>query len=530
MEPIPSQKRRVYLSAKRKAVNLNGQVLLGRDEAHSSKASSRTTVVCRHLAIEYMMSAKKDKFLRHVADQESIKEYFSGGRLREANARYEEITSRATEKNSVVISAHFIPPCVSDLVSSMRNRNLTRSDFLIATANHAMALSLQLKGIRKDRICVSFYDPNWTSNHFRIECRNADELSRSSLPRFTLDNYRENDALFLTVHASDEIFDPDRSLAHLGLSNQSTGSQLYASAMNRALDRKDPSLLEKLIKKVKEEGYRAQRLKEILACKYAGIPCLYWALWKGHAQSVNAWVGAVRHFGNAGLLEQSDIFELLHALTKQVLGASAGFIHPMEEGDIETIKAFSEGVVNAADDGLLSREHVNALFGARSNFGYSGIYHLWEKGHVDGMKVIVDKLVRCFHGKHLEKADILKLLLAKPEESVGNFGASPWSKEDLAVPFEGALRPLRDHGILEKSEIKAIFEAVKLRYPKESIGSFLKEHLQNFRASSTSPATYADPSGSKITQTQNATTAAKTLRELLSIQGAPRASSSMAIR
>ncbi|MGY2288217.1 ShET2/EspL2 family type III secretion system effector toxin [Pseudomonas sp. SDO528_S397] len=446
------KKDSVYLSQKRPNHNLNMNVVLPRSEID---AAGSTEVACRHLAFEYFNSPNKARFLNTVKDEASIKAHFSGGTLRSAHQGVMALKSAANLENTCVVSVDMLSVQVMHLAHTLTQRQQTSADFLLTTTDHAMALHMQIK--EQGRVCVSLYDPNNTTNHFRVEAANYRDLDALETIEKPLQHFRQDGYHAFTLYGKDNFFTPSEALRNRLGSDQSTPDQITTAFVGLALDRNDPQLLEQLLGAVASEYPKGgPALKAVLEASDHGFPGMFTALQNGHAQTVSTWMKGVRHFAEKGLLTPDDVFDLFKSQARSGNASTDGLAPAMDKGHTATISAFLEQVTEAAASGLLTRPQVKELFTAPDIANVPATHELWRHADLPSMAVVVEQLRRCHQHQTLSGKDIHELLMATTPgmEKVAAGGASGQMKA-----FEHAFQPLVNAKVLQKKQVKALLVA-----------------------------------------------------------------------
>ncbi|MGY2293077.1 ShET2/EspL2 family type III secretion system effector toxin [Pseudomonas sp. SDO528_S397] len=459
--PSIRAKNQLYLPSKRESKNFNTQVNLHRDEIDAEPGTGSTTVACRHLAFEYFNTDKKANFLHTVRNEEAIKDYFSGGKLRSANQGIQHLVAAATDRNACVISADTLAFVVFEVGRKLKQRGESATDLMIVSSNHAMALSIQLKDRDRERVCVSFYDPNVTTNHFRVEGRGLDDLDALMQVGSPLAPYREAGSHAFTILAKEDFFKPEQLDVFLKSTRHSTRQQVLASSIHQALTRTDPTVLQKLVQTAVNEHPRGgPSLKAALAALDYGIPGMFRALQDGQIDSAVAYTKAVRSLVSKGLLSSNDLSELLKSdYSNGAFSASALYL-PMSRGNTKTVGNYLDQVTDALASGELSKDHVKAQFSPHSMLNIQGLSSVWQRRDVKMLETVAQQLGKCHDRGLLDRNDIKEILSAQlPPTARGaalNNDPLAFARSKDVPPLKAALRPLVDRGALQKQDVKEI--------------------------------------------------------------------------
>lgn len=411
----PALKNEVYQPAKRRNDDFNGKVNLAAAEVDDKGMLGGTRVYCRHLAFAYFMTPKKADFLNQVKDQAGIERFFSGGQLRAANQGVKKLRGAANLLNSSVVSAAGLSAQVIDIVQTMARSRQPIADFLITTSNHALAMNIQFKD--QGRVCLTTYDPNTTTNHFRVEAKDRNDHATLASIAHCVACYSMLGNHAFTLYAKGNVFRPETALAYRQESGLSTAQKVTAAFICHALDRDDPGLINLLINNAAVENPRGgPGLKAALSATEHGFPGMYAALQNGRAHTVAAWMEGTRKLALNRMLSSNDVYELF-----KVQGASGGQSNrglnvAMHAKKPSTIGAFMSQVVETAKAGVLTRAQVKDLFSAPDHSGTPSIDVFWQSGAPKVMAAVVQQLERCFRHNILNAADIKELLMGQGPE------------------------------------------------------------------------------------------------------------------
>lgn len=476
--PGPSRraKNELYLSDKRPSDNFNTQVRLPIEELDSDSGVGSTEVSCRHLAFEYFNAGKKAKFLGAVKDEGAIRDYFSGGMLRNANKGIQQFAAAATERNACVVSADCFVLCVREVASRLKEQGAHGADLLITSSNHAMAVSIQLKD--RGRVCVSFYDPNITTNHFRVEAKGHDDLDALIQTSHPLTIYRNSGCHAFSVLAKHDFFKPQQTEVFLRSTTKSTRTQVLASAIHQAITRTDSALLTRLIATaVKENPTGGRPLKDALACTDGGGPGMFRALQDGHVNATSAYVGAACELVGRGLLSSGDLRDLLKAEHGVGQSTASGLYLPMSNGHTQTVSKYLDQITDAYAAGHLNKDHVKELFSPHSIFNVRGISSVWQRRDVRTLEAIVQQLGKCHAQGLLDRQDIKDMLKTQLPENARGSGLNnqplTTAQSKHIGPLKAALKPLVEQGALQKPDVKEILAT--LGFVDESLKASFKK-------------------------------------------------------
>lgn len=476
--PGPSRrnKNELYLSDKRPSDNFNTQVRLPIEELDSDSGVGSTEVSCRHLAFEYFNAGKKANFLSAVKDEGAIRDYFSGGTLRNSNKGIQQLTAAATDRNACVVSADSFVLCVREIASRLKEPGAHGADLLITSSNHAMAVSIQLKD--HGRVCVNFYDPNITTNHFRIEAKGIDDLDALIQTSHPLAMYRDSGCHAFTVLAKHDFFKPEQTQVFLRATSKSTRTQVLASAINQALNRTDSELLKRLIATAEKENPKGGRpLKDALACTDGGGPGMFRALQDGHINTTSAYVEATRGLVDRNLLSKDDLRDLLKAEYGAGHSTASGLYLPMSNGHTAMVSSYLDQITNAYAAGNLQKDHVKELFSPHSIFNVRGISSVWQRRDGRTLQAIVQQLSKCHALGLLDRQDIKDMLKTQvPADARGsslNNQPLMTAQSKHIGTLKAVLKPLVEQGALQKPDINEILTS--LGFVDESFKASLKK-------------------------------------------------------
>lgn len=446
-------KHQLYLPGKRRNDRLNGKVVLPHSEIDDDSSLGATHVACRHLAIEYFNSPKKAAFLDAVKNHAAIAGYFAGGTLRATNQDYLRVTGAATLSNSSVVSVDRFDAQVMDIAKAMTLNQQRNADFLVTNTDHVMALNIQIKDL--GRVCLSFYDPNNTTNHCRVEGMDFKDAALRTITK-AIAAYRNDGNHAYTLHAKTDLFSPANALANMASGSKSTPAQVMTSFMGQAFDRNDPGLLMQLIQKAVQDNRRGgPALQQALAAVDQGAPGVVLALQNGRAHIVDAWMHAVGSLAAKGLLTSSQVFELFKAQGPGQPGS--GLNLAMVDRKAGTVSVFLANATDTAIAGHLTPVQLKALFTAPDETGTPGIEASWNSADHKTLKAVVQQLERCQQHNLLSAADIRQTVVgdARGMNRSALSGASP----DTVKAFEKTLRPLVRSGALNKDDVKSLLAA-----------------------------------------------------------------------
>jgi hypothetical protein len=407
------------LSDKRdKSNNFNGKVRL-HDDVPDSPGQE---VWCRHLAMAYYDAPRKGEFLDAVTQTRVDIERHFGGRLTELTTRQEELSCQADALFRHLVNDKSFGRFLADVSSRMKVTGESRANLLIESGDHAMAALIQWKNdAGSERICVSFYDPNITSNHRRVEVNNPAQLAKWSFTDFCplWQSYfgRRKADISVSVTCSDVAFErptlltyanafPHRYDILLALKvGEAEAIQAYGQVMNT-------------------RGLRGDEAVRLLEAKSKnGVPGLAFALHKGHAETVQAF-GAVL---NTLDIRGDESVRLLDA--KRADGVP-GLLFALENGHAETVRAFGE-VLKKLD---IRGEAAVRLLEADAN-GVPGLAFALQNGHAETVLAF---------GEVLKKLDIrgeaaVNLLEAKNANGVPGLAFALKNRHAETVQAFGAV-------------------------------------------------------------------------------------------
>lgn len=133
-------------------------------------------LVCRHLAIGYLVGKHPRDFIDEVVNSEKIQEYFANG---EGLKYFDDRLSSTLNQDSSTkqfVTNHGFGRYLADTIDEMVRRGAEEEKvYISADFNHAMALWLRRKNEEnRDRVTVYAYDPNVTGNHVKIQALTSD--------------------------------------------------------------------------------------------------------------------------------------------------------------------------------------------------------------------------------------------------------------------------------------------------------------------------------------------------------------------
>lgn len=358
----PALKNEVYQPAKRRNDDFNGKVNLAAAEVDDKGMLGGTRVYCRHLAFAYFMTPKKADFLNQVKDQAGIERFFSGGQLRAANQGLKKLRGAANLLNSSVVSAAGLSVQVIDIVQTMARSRQPNADFLITTSNHALAMNIQFKD--QGRVCLTTYDPNTTTNHFRVEAKDRNDHATLASIAHCVACYSMLGNHAFTLYAKGNVFRPETALAYRQESGLSTAQKVTAAFICHALDRDDPGLINLLINNAAVENPRGgPGLKAALSATEHGFPGMYAALQNGRAHTVAAWMEGTRKLALNRMLSSNDVYELIAAQiwaeSRGNLGADTTNANGKTDAGLMQVNADTFAGLKKENPGLLGNADVN---------------------------------------------------------------------------------------------------------------------------------------------------------------------------
>ncbi|MGY2291603.1 ShET2/EspL2 family type III secretion system effector toxin [Pseudomonas sp. SDO528_S397] len=449
-------KTTLYQPQKRRNENFNNQVDLGPRQLDADSHLGRSHVACRHLAFEYFNGEKKADFLSAVNSKAAIKRYFGQGKLRAVNQAFNHVTGAATLRNASVVTADMFRFQLVDIVQTLRRTGQANADFLLTSGSHAMALNFQIKDQR--RVCATLYDPNVTTNHYRVETANLEDLSPLRRLEIPLEGYRRKGSHAFTLHARADFFDPAKAMTNLRSHAGSNALEVMTGFIRSALNRDDPALLLELMGKAVAANPRGgATLKAMLQATDRGFPGLFEALQNGRTDAVSTWMAATRRLAGKGLLSSSDLFELFKV--KATVGelSNSGLNQAIFSQRPNTVSAFMGQVTDAAVKGLLNTDQVKTIFSAPNPAHTPAIDTLWCNADLATFAAVVHQLGRSHRLKVLDSDDVKALLLGRGPEMTED-ALDGASAEEIQA-FAQVLKPLVDQGVLRSSDLKALFAA-----------------------------------------------------------------------
>jgi hypothetical protein len=364
---IPPHKRYPYMTGTkgRDALALNGTVQLP-DEVPD--ASGSTTVVCRHLAMQYAETPKKADFFRAVASPQAIKATFDG-ELAVSHDRHRAFMDQTPESSKRLVSGSTLGVYLAEVVHALAaqlppNEGEPRqAEILLNTLNHAMAIQVQRK-VKAERggeyFTVSLYDPNLTTNHRRVEASDADELKRLELSAFipfhVVTGYAFGGTeLYMAAYCRGADLKPG------ALPDSQTHPMQLGRQMSMAMAGNLSSAVQALL-----AGLATHRVADQTAILRGttaqGVTALYLAMQNGHAAPVKAYTQAVL----ASDLNPRDKGDLLRGGTDE---APALYI-AMQKDRAEAVSHFIRLVADAPQ--LDAGQKMDLLAGRRAR-GLCGI-------------------------------------------------------------------------------------------------------------------------------------------------------------
>ncbi|MGY2291604.1 ShET2/EspL2 family type III secretion system effector toxin [Pseudomonas sp. SDO528_S397] len=446
-------KDQLYEPTKRPQKNFNTQVVLPDHEGDTDTFMARTEVACRHLAFEYFSTPKKADFLQRVGSKAGIEQYFSNGRLRSANLAFNRLTGAANLHNSCVVSADAFPERIMDIAEIMTHNRTRNTDLLITSSDHVWALNIKIK--EQGRVCVTLYEPNLTTNHYRVVARDFDDGKALESLDLPLHHHRMQGSHAFILHAQAPFFTSDRALESLRASQDSPPLQVLTSAIHNALDRDDPALLDQLLGKANRDHRMDRRdLKAAFESAANGVSGMAVALQNNRVQTVTTWMARVRNLALSGSLKPEDVFELCKPTVKSGGKKTNGLFLAMAGKHTPVITAFMSQVTETAARGLLTRAQVKDIFSPADSVKNLGIHTIWYQADARSMTAVVQQLQDCHQRKVLASDDIKELLLGKgPKMKKGTL-----SVRDMDA-FKRALQPLIDGKVLKQEDVDGLFVA-----------------------------------------------------------------------
>ncbi|MGY2291666.1 ShET2/EspL2 family type III secretion system effector toxin [Pseudomonas sp. SDO528_S397] len=447
-------KNELYRPSKRDNHGFNMAVTLDSREKDSDTFLGDTRVACRHLAYEYFLSPKKTRFLAAMTSERAIAMYFSGGKLRQANQGYLQLLSAATLKNSVVVSVNTFSTQLMRIARKMTQSRQSKADFLMTSSNHVMAVNVQIK--ENNRVCVTVYDPNNTTNHDRVEADDFNDDEALQTAELPLNARREQGNHAFTLHATHDFFRPGEALADLDLRTEPAPVQVMASFICNALDRDDPALLKQLITKASRDFFtHRSALKAALAGTELGTPGLFRALQNGRSDVVEAWMQGASNLADRKCLSKGDLFELFRAQASSGENRTDGLYMAFKGGRMNTVATYLAQVTDATRHGLLTKPQAKALFGAANRGEISGIDVLFKRADAKSLATVVEQLEQSFQRNVFSGDDVKEVLLGIGSASTAKSMATTSDRDVQAL--KQALQPLVTAGALLAKDVDSLF-------------------------------------------------------------------------
>lgn len=220
-QPDKSTPYRSVETKQRHIKNLNGVVELPLSDAVPDICGA-TAPLCRHFALEYFTaSQKRDYFSQVAASKELVRNYFSE-RLAAVDRAYEETLFGTPQNHRHLVSDRSFGEYVCALAKELdhqvgdaatpppplplkTNVLLLTTDIDSDICGHAMALEVQKKQKKGEQngpyYTVSFYDPNCTGSHVRMEVAEPKEfIEKLTASKLTGNfNYKDRKASQLSI-------------------------------------------------------------------------------------------------------------------------------------------------------------------------------------------------------------------------------------------------------------------------------------------------------------------------------------------
>jgi hypothetical protein len=189
---IAAAKAAGYIPVKpdRSDQNFNRKVIVPVDSG-----GKNLVVECRHLAAAYVLAPKKRELLKAFSSLEGVAGHFSPLRARLEDAPYGLLLPKAAGSRHLVYGSdmgHYLTRLAEELD---KPGGPQQADVLLISTDHAQALHLERKERKPGHseagaryFALSFYDPNRTGNHRRLEFSEPEQL-RTLIKRWPRSEY-----------------------------------------------------------------------------------------------------------------------------------------------------------------------------------------------------------------------------------------------------------------------------------------------------------------------------------------------------
>jgi hypothetical protein len=347
---IAAGKSRGYFPDKpnRSNSNLNDKVVF--KSVFGDKA-----VVCRHLAAEYVLEPKKRDVLTAFGTVDGIRQYFSR-RLNDIEAPINKLVKNVPADSKHLIlgteMSHYLARLAEELDKSDQP---ARANVLLLSPEHAMGIHLQSKQRKPGHeeagaryFALSFYDPNRTGNHRRMEFAKPEDLHQL-IKKWPKPEYVGicQDVRFETPPNSRSS---TLSLAGLALVILSDVEREFATT------------------KAQVDGMTAEQLRDLVAYRHGStqLPLIHLAMTSESPGSVTSTLELFEAISRKLNLDQTAIVSMLEARSPSGQSALAG---AMENNRPGLVSAFCDSLArfdlhaNSIVELLEARENVNAAPG-----------------------------------------------------------------------------------------------------------------------------------------------------------------------
>jgi hypothetical protein len=380
--------------------------------AENQRHETDHPIVCQDLAYAYLTGRKG--FLDNVLQsKQAIKDYFDTEEQSQVDITTMMEEAAATSSQRQLVGNAQFGSFFADLIGQMEGCNLNAGGAIIQTNDHVMAAKIQIKpeDDKEARFVLSFYDPNKTGRHKRMELPRdrKDPLAPLSALTFTecfdfwKDYFRQDlpedeAAVIVTPMGLGGIELPEPTARKYLPDDQMTPQDGIAFAMKSNM----PDLLRDLGDKMVGESISDDQAVEWLAgaqrLRSDGATAIIMAAEYGHADVVTAY-GALLEKAK---LSPEQVVRLLGAQASD--GATAIFM-TAAYGHADVVTAYGALLEKAK---LLPDQVVRLLGAARPSDGGTAIIVAAQEGHAD---------VVTAYGALLEKAKL------SPDQVAGLLGA-----------------------------------------------------------------------------------------------------------
>ncbi len=406
-------------------VKLNGKLLVAA-ELVGAQPPPREFVCCRHMSMLFAQHpGKKSELMKVFSSKAGIHAQFDQ-QLAHYNKAYLQSIQQAPPACKHVFDGRqlgrYLKALAEALEETQKNKAESQQESvevncLLNTDNHCMALHVQRKMRQQQAyFAVKLYDPNRSAHYKRVVKPTAQELGGLQFNDLLVDSNQIklyslglNKPVPITAVCLDSNLQPamDRNI-------------ISASAENLHLALFDGSLidvqhiLEATAENLNPQPSKSRAHFELLKARYRphGTNGFFMALHNGHAETVKAFTQWVLNADDNDL-NKADKVNLLSA---HISDGTQGLFMAFQNGHAQTVKVFTLCILNAEEKALSKDAKINLLRACKSN-GTTGLFIALHNGHTPTVTTFMHCILNAADN-HLSKTDKVNLLNARTDDGV----------------------------------------------------------------------------------------------------------------